>query len=91
MELKRIKGTNATQIRMSNGVTVLYSYSTPVALCIGHTYYRTNKRWSVTTSKHINKWLDGVNAISVDQAALETIISTGQAPVYVDLSDRIVN
>ena len=39
--------------------SVLYSYSTPVA---GYSYvgaFRTDKYYSVTTSKHINKYLGG--------------------------------
>ena len=43
---------------------VLFSYQTPVASYdkTKHEYYRTDKRWSQTTSRHINKWLDGVQA-----------------------------
>jgi hypothetical protein len=39
---------------------VLFSYSTPVACYNKHTldYSRTSKKWSMTTSRHINKWLD---------------------------------
>ena len=42
-------------------MTVLFSYKTPVAVMIdeglGFVFYRTAKRWSNTTSRHINKWL----------------------------------
>ena len=43
---------------------VLFSYATPVAVYDkrNHDYYRTAKYWSKTTSRHINKWLDGVQA-----------------------------
>jgi len=43
---------------------VLFSYSTPVAVYdkSKHDYYRTAKYWSKTTTRHINKWLDGVQA-----------------------------
>jgi hypothetical protein len=43
---------------------ILFSYKTPVAIYDkgNLTYYRTDKKWSVTTSRHINKWLDGVKA-----------------------------
>ena len=37
---------------------VLFSYATPVASFDKSTYRfnRTNKKWSMTTSRHINKW-----------------------------------
>jgi len=43
---------------------VLFSYSTPVALYEkgSYSYYKTAKKWSKTTTRHINKWLDGVQA-----------------------------
>ena len=41
------------------GCSVLYSYETPVALIVGsgNRAYKTDRKWSVTTSKHINQWL----------------------------------
>lgn len=43
---------------------VLFSYSTPVAVYDkhNHDYFKTAKWWSKTTTRHINKWLDGVQA-----------------------------
>ena len=43
------------------GCTVLYSYEKPVALIVGHANraYKTDRYWSVTTSRHINQWLRG--------------------------------
>jgi len=50
--------SNMTEIETAGGITVLFSYSTPVACHIqGEGYYRTDKHHSVTTSRHINKWL----------------------------------
>lgn len=49
---------NQTQLEMSTGVIVFFSYKTPVAAFIpGTGYLRTNHKWSRTTSKHINQWL----------------------------------
>jgi len=45
------------EISDNSGNLVLISYQTPVAARIGGKYYRTSKRYSVTTSKHINQWL----------------------------------
>ncbi len=45
------------------GVSILFSYSTPVAAHIdGQGYFRTEEKHSVTTSKHINAWLAGAKA-----------------------------
>lgn len=55
--------SNMTELTFDSGYTVLFSYKTPVA-CRDHDgrYYRTDCRWSVTTSKHICKWLAGATA-----------------------------
>lgn len=43
--------------------TILYSYQTPVAVHVeGIGYFRTAEKFSVTTSKHINKWLESHGA-----------------------------
>lgn len=61
MNLKPLKA-NMTEVSTDKAV-ILFSYSTPVACCInGEDYYRTSKKWSATTSRHINQWLDGVKA-----------------------------
>jgi hypothetical protein len=41
---------------------ILVSYNTPVACCIDGSYYRTDKAWSSTTTRHINAWLGGISA-----------------------------
>ena len=50
---------NQTLVSYNNGKEVLFSYSTPVA---GYSpelgYIRTNKYYSKTTTKHINKYLN---------------------------------
>jgi len=54
----------------TDNYTILYSYNTPVA-CLdvkNKTYYRTNEYYSVTTSKHINQWLNGKVAVLADQS-----------------------
>lgn len=68
-------GSNQTQISMNNGTEILVSYSTPVAAFIpGQGYVRTEKFWSVTTSKHINRWLNGRKAKSVSQEMLNDLM-----------------
>ena len=56
---------NQTELSLNNGTQVFFSYRTPVAAyCPSKGYIRTAKYWSVTTSRHINKWLDGVTRVT---------------------------
>lgn len=84
MKLKPL-ASNMTELELEDyGKTkVLFSYQTPVAaLNLSPTWYekygcamiRTNKKWSVTTSKHINKWLDGAKAVEVPQETLDNLV-----------------
>lgn len=67
----RAIGTNMTEVYVGSN-RFLVSYHTPVAAYIeGEGYYRTARRWSATTSKHINKWLSGVSASEVPQNVLD--------------------
>ena len=52
--------SNMTEVETSEA-RVLFSYRTPVAAYVfGRGYVRTEKWWSVTTSRHINKWMDWI-------------------------------
>lgn len=67
-------GSNKWEVRMPTGTIVLFSYSTPVAAQLPDgSLIRTRERYSVTTSRHINKWLDGRTAKEVDQAAIDCL------------------
>lgn len=72
MKLNPIK-SNMTEIEKSDGTIILFSYKTPVAACVGDGsgFVRTEDFYSVTTSKHINQWLNGVNATKVPQTFLD--------------------
>ena len=68
MKLRQI-GSNQTEVVINNTInkaftdfatdyTVLFSYQTPVACHVaGVGFFKTTKKWSTTTSRHINKWL----------------------------------
>lgn len=72
MKLTPIK-SNMTEVNIK-GTTILFSYSTPVAChVIGKGYLKTSKKWSATTSKHINQWLKMNDAKSVQEVPQETI------------------
>ena len=57
MHIKPI-GANQTELTISPRMQVLFSYETPVAAWIDGQYYKTDIKWSKTTSKHINAWVD---------------------------------
>jgi len=61
MKLNQI-GSNQTVVELNNNTSVLFSYKTPVAANIDGKWYRTEHKFSVTTSRHINTWLDGIKA-----------------------------
>ena len=65
---------NMTQLDL-NGYQILFSYKTPVACLSDNGYYRTSKKWSVTTSRHINKWLDGVLAKEQPQEFFDSLVA----------------
>ena len=74
MKIKPV-GSNMTELQLDD-VHVLFSYETPVAACImGEGFVRTSQWYSQTTTRHINKWLDGVDAPEVPQAYIDALIN----------------
>ena len=60
-------GANKTQVDLADGTSVFFSYKTPVAALVpGKGWIRTSTRYSVTTTKHINQWIEAP-ATEVDQ------------------------
>ena len=75
MQLKSI-AANQTQLNLNNGTEIFFSYETPVAAKLpDYEYIRTATKWSVTTSRHINKWLEGVIATEVSQDILDNLVA----------------
>lgn len=69
---------NMTQLTTANGAVVLFSYQTPVAALLPNgAYVKTNKKWSQTTTRHINKWLADVSSSveELDQAWFDSLIT----------------
>jgi hypothetical protein len=74
MNLKQV-GSNMTEVNV-NGKSVLFSYETPVAGWCEQGAFRTEDKFSMTTSKHINKYLGGKDVgRSVPQAWIESLVS----------------
>ena len=66
--------SNMTEVETSEA-RILFSYRTPVAAYVfGRGYVRTEKWFSVTTSRHINKWIDGVPTEEVPQTYLDNLV-----------------
>ena len=73
MKLKQL-GSNMTELDMGE-VQVFFSYETPVAARLTDgSLVRTEERYSVTTTKHINKWLQGMPAVEVPQSVINTLV-----------------
>jgi hypothetical protein len=72
MNLKPI-AANQNEVELENGTTVFFSYRTPVAAHVpGKGYFKTDKKWSVTTSRHINQFIGrngGSGAVTVKPQA----------------------
>ena len=67
---------NQTELSLNNGTQVFFSYKTPVAAyCPVQGYIKTAKKWSTTTSRHINKWLKGITEVTeVSQESLYELV-----------------
>jgi len=73
MKVKNL-GANKTEIVIDDRHKIFVSYETPVAARIGAKFYRTSEKFSRTTSKHINQWLDGVKAEEKDQTFFNELL-----------------
>jgi hypothetical protein len=72
MQLRNI-GSNQAVLCLADGVVILFSYNTPVAALIpGNGYVQTSRKFSRTTSKHINSWA-GKDAAVMDHAELRAL------------------
>ena len=67
--------SNMTEVETSEA-RILFSYRTPVAAYVfGEGFVRTEKWWSVTTSRHINKWIGKDVAVKeVAQTYLDKLV-----------------
>ena len=76
--------SNMTLLELNNGTEILFSYSTPVAgyyrgeannAVLDHEYFKTDEWYSSTTTRHINKYLDGVKAVTIEQEEIDSMMS----------------
>lgn len=75
MKLKQL-GSNMTELDLGFA-QVFFSYETPVAARLTDgSLVRTAERYSVTTTKHINKWLNGCEALTVPQERIDCLLTS---------------
>ena len=75
MKLKQL-GSNQTELDMGFA-QVFFSYETPVAARLTDgSLVRTEQWYSATTSKHINKWLQGCECQTVPQARIDCLLTS---------------
>ncbi len=74
MNIKQL-GSNQTLL-VFHQKEILFSYETPVAGYIkGRGYFRTDKRYSATTSKHINKYVEGWDdVLTLPQEEIDNLV-----------------
>ncbi len=73
MKVKNV-GSNMTELNLTDGTVVLFSYETPVAAEYEGGIYRTTYKWSQTTTRHINKWLEGRTAQDAYQTFFDDLV-----------------
>jgi hypothetical protein len=69
MKVRKI-GSNQTEVTFSTGAIAFFSYETLVAAFLPGVGYRRTTEYSKTTRRHINQWLEGMNAKEISPAAL---------------------
>lgn len=77
--MKKLNSTGTCYEAIINNIIVYYSYSTPVAFSKnGGTYvYGTSKKYSVTTSKHMTKYIGVDKKIPEEEFKKELYNLTG--------------
>jgi len=79
MKLRKI-GNNQTEIQTAL-FNLLISYETPVAVYIIETGEKliTDKKWSATTTKHINAWYSHIEASAKPQSYFDNLLNIENA------------
>lgn len=75
MKIKPI-AANQTELHDNSGTIILFSYETPVAAILpSGRAVRTSTKYSVTTTKHVNKWLQAMgNVETVAQDFIDGLV-----------------
>jgi hypothetical protein len=72
----RLIGSNQTELDLGFA-QVFFSYETPVAARITDgSFIRTQTRYSATTTRHINNWLQGCEHTLVPQERIDCLLTS---------------
>ena len=71
--------SNQTEVQVGN-TRILVSYQTPVAVTSDEGTFKTEKKWSCTTTRHINQWLDGRTATEISQEWFDHLLEGKDNP-----------
>ena len=86
MKLRNI-GSNRTEIHLPDGTRVFFSCGTPVAVMApNRLFYKTRKKHSQPTTRHINEWLGGNAAEFVSQTAIDALVTVKNARLEGDVT-----
>ncbi len=70
----RVVGPNQTEISLTDGNRLFFSYDTLVAAYfVGRGYVFTTTKYSNTTSKHIKNWIDGEDSEDMIQECFDQL------------------
>lgn len=68
---------NVKELQLGDGTRILFSHGIPVAAYIPaqNGYVRTNQRYSVTSTRHVNEWIgrDVRKTPQVEQSVLDRL------------------
>jgi len=90
MEMIKINA-NTRELFLDNGLVVLFSYDTPVATYdpMRGVHFISNKKWSPTTSRQINKWLvSSARRIQIEQSYFDDLIQSVDGDLYSKIGTR---
>ena len=102
MKLRPV-GANQTELSV-NGITILFSYTTPVAVLGLGGNYKTDVWYSKTTSGHINKFFQGLEKpkeipqaindnylVEMEQGTSEFLFASDQIDKTLEALDELTN
>ena len=75
-------GSNQNLVEINKDTEIFYSYKTAVAGKIKGKYYRTNKWYSQTTTRHINNYLGKLKYLECHPSFFESIVDNN----YIDVT-----
>lgn len=73
LKLRQV-GSNQNVLILNDGTEILFSYETPVVVRTDSEILVTEQKFSSTTSKHINSFVNGFHSRKVPQSQIENFL-----------------